>query len=33
MDAVAEDILELARAFDEAELHGDAGRLGALGPG
>jgi ketosteroid isomerase-like protein len=30
MDAVADDILELARAFDEAELHGDAGRLGAL---
>jgi hypothetical protein len=30
MDAVADDILELARAFDEAELHGDPGRLGAL---
>jgi hypothetical protein len=30
MGAVTDDILELARAFDEAELHGDAGRLGTL---
>jgi hypothetical protein len=30
MGAVADDVLELARAFDEAELHGDAGRLGTL---
>ena len=30
MDAVADDILELARAFDDAELRGDAGRLGGL---
>lgn len=29
-EPVAEDILELQRAFDDAELHGDAGRLGAL---
>jgi hypothetical protein len=27
MGAVADDILELQRAFDDAELHGDAGRL------
>jgi hypothetical protein len=27
---VADDILELQRAFDDAELGGDAGRLGAL---
>jgi hypothetical protein len=30
MGAVADDVLELARAFDEAELHGDARRLGTL---
>jgi len=30
MDAVADDILELARAFDDAGLRGDAGRLGGL---
>jgi hypothetical protein len=30
MDAVADDILELARAFGDAELRGDAERLGAL---
>jgi hypothetical protein len=30
MTAVSDDILELERAFDDAELHGDAGRLGAL---
>ena len=30
MDAVADDILELQRAFDDAELHGDAERLGGL---
>jgi hypothetical protein len=30
MDAVADDILELARAFDDAELRGDAERLGGL---
>jgi hypothetical protein len=30
MTAVADGILELERAFDDAELHGDAGRLGAL---
>jgi hypothetical protein len=29
MDAVADDILELQRAFDDAELRGDAGRLDA----
>jgi hypothetical protein len=28
--AVADDILELQRAFDDAELHGDAERLGDL---
>jgi hypothetical protein len=27
---VADDILELQRAFDDAELHGDAGRLAAI---
>jgi ketosteroid isomerase-like protein len=27
---MADDILELQRAFDEAEIHGDAERLGAL---
>jgi len=27
MGAVADDILELQRAFDDAELHGDAARL------
>jgi hypothetical protein len=30
MGLVAEDILELQRAFDDAELRGDAGRLGTL---
>jgi hypothetical protein len=30
MGTVADDILELQRAFDDAEMHGDAGRLGAL---
>jgi hypothetical protein len=30
MDAVADDILELHRAFDHAELRGDPERLGAL---
>jgi hypothetical protein len=30
MDAVADDILELQRAFDDAELRGDAERLGGL---
>ena len=30
MDTVPNDILELQRAFDDAELHGDAGRLGDL---
>ena len=30
MGAVPDDILELAQAFDDAELHGDATRLDAL---
>jgi len=30
MGGVPDDILELAQAFDEAELNGDAGRLGDL---
>ena len=30
MDAVADDLLELQRAFDDAELRGDAERLGGL---
>src|SRR5215472_4547865 len=30
MDAVADDILELARAFDDAELRGNAEQLGGL---
>jgi hypothetical protein len=30
MGAVPDEILELAQAFDDAELHGDAARLGAL---
>ena len=30
MGTVTDDILELQRAFDDAEMHGDAGRLGAL---
>jgi hypothetical protein len=30
MGAVADDILKLQRAFDEAELHGDTERLSAL---
>jgi hypothetical protein len=33
MDAVADDILELARAFDDAELRGDAERLACREPG
>jgi ketosteroid isomerase-like protein len=30
MGAVTDDIIELQRAFDDAELHGDASRLSAL---
>jgi hypothetical protein len=30
MGIVADEILELQRAFDDAELRGDAGRLGDL---
>ena len=30
MGTVEDDILQLQRAFDDAEMHGDAGRLGAL---
>ncbi len=30
MDAVTDDILELQRAFDDAEMRGDAGRLSDL---